>query len=75
MIFLLYVLLYLFCQVPLLSPSTIKWVQANTLVRFRGMVQDMLGNEFYVGTYKVYIHGVGVSLIALLDFSTYSKEG
>nr|VDD15795.1 unnamed protein product [Brassica oleracea] len=24
----------------------------NTLVRFRGMIQDMLGNEFYAGAYK-----------------------
>ncbi|KAL8462886.1 hypothetical protein ACS0TY_033768 [Phlomoides rotata] len=39
-------------QVPLLNPSTIKWVQPNTLVRFRGMIQDMLGNEFYIGAYK-----------------------
>lgn len=38
---------------PLLNPSTIKWVQPNTLVRFRGMIQDMLGNEFYIGAYKV----------------------
>ncbi|GER40007.1 mini-chromosome maintenance complex-binding protein [Striga asiatica] len=39
-------------QVPLLNPSTVKWVLPNTLVRFRGMVQDMLGNEYYVGAYK-----------------------
>ncbi|KAL6581274.1 hypothetical protein OROMI_007197 [Orobanche minor] len=39
-------------QVPLLNPSTIKWVLPNTLVRFRGMIQDMLGSEFYVGAYK-----------------------
>ncbi|XP_012840012.1 PREDICTED: mini-chromosome maintenance complex-binding protein [Erythranthe guttata] len=39
-------------QVPILNPSTIKRVQPNTLVRFRGMIQDMLGNEFYVGAYK-----------------------
>ncbi|KAG6415959.1 hypothetical protein SASPL_123380 [Salvia splendens] len=39
-------------QVPLLNSSTMKWVQPNTLVRFRGMIQDMLGNEFYVGAYK-----------------------
>ncbi|XP_041991508.1 mini-chromosome maintenance complex-binding protein-like isoform X1 [Salvia splendens] len=39
-------------QVPWLSSSTMKWVQPNTLVRFRGMIQDMLGNEFYVGAYK-----------------------
>lgn len=39
-------------QVPMLNPTTIKCIQPNTLVRFRGMIQDMLGNEFYVGTYK-----------------------
>ncbi|XP_076908974.1 mini-chromosome maintenance complex-binding protein-like [Bidens hawaiensis] len=39
-------------QVPMLTPSTIKWIQPNSLVRFRGMIQDMLGNEFYVGAYK-----------------------
>ena len=41
-------------QVPLLTPATIKWVKPNTLVRFRGMIQDMLGNEFYIGAYKVF---------------------
>ncbi|XP_050158529.1 mini-chromosome maintenance complex-binding protein-like isoform X3 [Malus sylvestris] len=39
-------------QVPLLNSASIRWVQPNTLVRFRGMIQDMLGNEFYVGAYK-----------------------
>ncbi|KAL9418716.1 hypothetical protein AB3S75_036632 [Citrus x aurantiifolia] len=39
-------------HVPILNPTTIKWVQPNTLVRFRGMIQDMLGNEFYAGAYK-----------------------
>ncbi|KAM7494732.1 hypothetical protein LguiB_029341 [Lonicera macranthoides] len=39
-------------QVPVLGPATIHTVQPNTLVRFRGMIQDMLGNEFYVGAYK-----------------------
>nr|XP_043613110.1 mini-chromosome maintenance complex-binding protein [Erigeron canadensis] len=39
-------------QVPMLTPSTVKWIQPNSLVRFRGMIQDMLGNEFYVGAYK-----------------------
>ncbi|GAU24472.1 hypothetical protein TSUD_319490 [Trifolium subterraneum] len=39
-------------QVPLLTPSTIRYVKPNTLVRYRGMIQDMLGNEFYVGVYK-----------------------
>lgn len=50
----MFVLCYV-CQVPLLNSSTMKWVQPNTLVRFRGMIQDMLGNEFYVGAYKVYL--------------------
>ncbi|KAJ9175970.1 hypothetical protein P3X46_014466 [Hevea brasiliensis] len=39
-------------QVPILNLATIRWIQPNTLVRFRGMIQDMLGNEFYVGAYK-----------------------
>ncbi|KAF3580364.1 hypothetical protein DY000_02030405 [Brassica cretica] len=39
-------------KVPILDSSSIKWVQPNTLVRFRGMIQDMLGNEFYAGAYK-----------------------
>ncbi|CAN0923837.1 Mini-chromosome maintenance complex-binding protein [Linum grandiflorum] len=39
-------------QVPVLNHETLRWVQPNTLVRFRGMVQDMLGNEFYVGAHK-----------------------
>ncbi|XP_010525516.1 PREDICTED: mini-chromosome maintenance complex-binding protein-like [Tarenaya hassleriana] len=39
-------------QVPILDSSSIKRLQPNTLVRFRGMIQDMLGNEFYAGAYK-----------------------
>ncbi|XP_038722373.1 mini-chromosome maintenance complex-binding protein [Tripterygium wilfordii] len=39
-------------QVPLLNPTSIRWVQPHSLVRFRGMIQDMLGNEFYAGAYK-----------------------
>ncbi|XWS65611.1 hypothetical protein CRYUN_Cryun05aG0128500 [Craigia yunnanensis] len=39
-------------QVPILNPKTMRWVQPNSLVRYRGMIQDMLGNEFYVGAYK-----------------------
>ncbi|XP_054798826.1 mini-chromosome maintenance complex-binding protein [Prosopis cineraria] len=39
-------------RVPVLTPATLRWVQPNTLVRFRGMIQDMLGNELYVGAYK-----------------------
>ncbi|KAL4325514.1 hypothetical protein GQ457_11G010060 [Hibiscus cannabinus] len=39
-------------QVPILNPKTLRWVQHNSLVRYRGMIQDMLGNEFYVGAYR-----------------------
>ncbi|KAJ0677444.1 putative mini-chromosome maintenance complex-binding protein [Helianthus annuus] len=39
-------------RVPILTHSTVKWVQANSLVRFHGVIQDMLGNECYVGAYK-----------------------
>ncbi|GAB4827687.1 hypothetical protein Ancab_034573 [Ancistrocladus abbreviatus] len=39
-------------QVPILNARSSKYIQPNTLVRFRGMIQDMLGNEFYVGAYK-----------------------
>ncbi|KAL5725774.1 hypothetical protein ACHQM5_008880 [Ranunculus cassubicifolius] len=39
-------------QVPILDHTSIGWIKPNTLVRFRGMVQDMLGNEFYVGAFK-----------------------
>ncbi|XP_022939853.1 mini-chromosome maintenance complex-binding protein-like [Cucurbita moschata] len=39
-------------KVPILNASSVRCVQPNTLVRFRGMIQDMLGNEFYVGAYK-----------------------
>ena len=38
---------------PILNGATINWIKPNTLVRFRGMIQDMLGNELYVGAYKV----------------------
>ncbi|GMP23627.1 hypothetical protein CsSME_00001157 [Camellia sinensis var. sinensis] len=41
-----------FSQVPILNATNLRWIQPNTLVRFRGMIQDMLGNEFYVGAYK-----------------------
>lgn len=39
-------------QVPVLNAENIGHVQPNALVRFRGMIQDMLGNEFYAGAYK-----------------------
>uniref|UniRef100_A0A0D9Y3R1 Mini-chromosome maintenance complex-binding protein n=1 Tax=Oryza glumipatula TaxID=40148 RepID=A0A0D9Y3R1_9ORYZ len=39
-------------KVPVLDESNLGLIKPNTLVRFRGMVQDMLGNEFYVGAFK-----------------------
>uniref|UniRef100_A0A5B7BBM3 Putative mini-chromosome maintenance complex-binding protein n=1 Tax=Davidia involucrata TaxID=16924 RepID=A0A5B7BBM3_DAVIN len=39
-------------QVPILNATNIRGLQPNTLVRFRGMIQDMLGNEFYIGANK-----------------------
>ncbi|XAR66020.1 hypothetical protein NMG60_11012059 [Bertholletia excelsa] len=39
-------------QVPIVNGENIRWIQPNALVRFRGMIQDMPGNEFYVGAYK-----------------------
>ncbi|XP_010695921.2 mini-chromosome maintenance complex-binding protein [Beta vulgaris subsp. vulgaris] len=39
-------------QVPILNATSVKYIQPNMLVRFRGMIQDMLGNEFYAGVYK-----------------------
>ncbi|GMH27107.1 hypothetical protein Nepgr_028950 [Nepenthes gracilis] len=48
---------FLYCndglsQVPVLNARNVKYIQQNTLVRFRGLIQDMLGNEFYIGAYK-----------------------
>lgn len=39
-------------QVPILNAASVRTIPPNSLVRFRGMIQDMLGNEFYVGAYK-----------------------
>ncbi|XP_010253131.1 PREDICTED: mini-chromosome maintenance complex-binding protein-like isoform X1 [Nelumbo nucifera] len=39
-------------KVPILDHENVRWIEPNSLVRFRGMVQDMLGNEFYVGAFK-----------------------
>lgn len=41
-------------SIPILDRTTLPHLQPNTLVRYRGMIQDMLGNEFYVGAHKVY---------------------
>ncbi|XP_025887506.1 mini-chromosome maintenance complex-binding protein [Solanum lycopersicum] len=38
--------------VRVLNPASIARLKSNNLVRFRGMIQDMLGNELYVGMYK-----------------------
>lgn len=40
-------------QVPVLEQSNLHLIRPNSLVRFRGMVQDMLGNELYIGAFKV----------------------
>ncbi|XP_031282616.1 mini-chromosome maintenance complex-binding protein-like [Pistacia vera] len=55
-------------HVPILNPTTMRWVQPNTLVRFRGMIQDMLGNEFYAGAYK---DGSVWRTNKFMDFSQY----
>uniref|UniRef100_A0A0D9UX68 Mini-chromosome maintenance complex-binding protein n=1 Tax=Leersia perrieri TaxID=77586 RepID=A0A0D9UX68_9ORYZ len=39
-------------MIPVLDESNLGLIKPNTLVRFRGMVQDILGNEFYVGAFK-----------------------
>ncbi|KAK3163975.1 hypothetical protein QOZ80_1AG0010920 [Eleusine coracana subsp. coracana] len=39
-------------KVPVLNASSIGLIKPNTLVRYRGMVQDMLGTEFYIGAFK-----------------------
>jgi hypothetical protein len=36
-----------------LNASNLGLIKPNTLVRYRGMVQDMLGNEYYIGAFKV----------------------
>lgn len=60
-------LIIILMQVPILNATTIRWVQPNTLVRFRGMIQDMLGNELYVGAYKVvFSPSYGVIVITLV---------
>ena len=46
-------MIFVIVQVPILNSTSVKYIQPNTLVRFRGMIQDMLGNELYVGAYKV----------------------
>ncbi|GLT88512.1 hypothetical protein SLE2022_065350 [Rubroshorea leprosula] len=55
-------------QVPILDSSTIRLVQPHTLVRYRGMIQDMLGNELYVGAYK---HGSSWRTNKFADVSQY----
>ncbi|KAL6848125.1 hypothetical protein ACP4OV_022253 [Aristida adscensionis] len=39
-------------KVPVLNASSLGLIKPNTLVRYQGMVQDMLGNEFYIGAFK-----------------------
>jgi hypothetical protein len=40
-------------QVPVLDASNLGLIKPNNLVRYRGMVQDMLGSEYYIGAFKV----------------------
>lgn len=39
-------------QIPSLTEETLDEIPTNTLVRFTGMVQDMMNPEFYIGEYK-----------------------
>lgn len=41
-----------YSQVPEINSTPLSAIPSNTLVRFRGMVQDMLENEFFIGCYK-----------------------
>ena len=38
-------------QIPCINETQLEKIQPNTLVKFRGMVQDMLDPEFYLGKY------------------------
>ena len=44
-------------QVQVLDSSNLGLIKPNTLVRYRGMVQDMLGNEYYIGAFKILDQG------------------
>ncbi|XXG85926.1 hypothetical protein AAC387_Pa11g0921 [Persea americana] len=55
-------------HVPILDPLNLHRIRPNSLVRFRGMVQDMLGNEFYVGTFK---NGLTWKTNKFTDVSSY----
>ncbi|KAK8651463.1 hypothetical protein V6N13_141064 [Hibiscus sabdariffa] len=59
-------------KVPILNPKTLRWVQHNSLVRYRGMIQDMLGNEFYVGAYRD--DGSSWRTNKFTDFSQYPMQ-
>lgn len=39
-------------KVPLITQKTIDSYPSGSLVRFRGMIQDMLDPEFYLGVYE-----------------------
>ncbi|ONM04996.1 Ripening-related protein grip22 [Zea mays] len=57
-------------RVQVLDSSNLGLIKPDTLVRYRGMVQDMLGNEYYIGAFKVSENGHGNS-----SFSNKPKEG
>ncbi|KAF3790319.1 Mini-chromosome maintenance complex-binding protein [Nymphaea thermarum] len=56
-------------KVPLLDTANLHLVQPNSLVKFRGMVQDMFDNEFYVGAFK---DGSTWRTNKFMDVSTFS---
>ena len=73
-------------KVPVLQAATVENLRPGTLVRFRGMVQDMLDPEFYLGVYQEkdangdavwrtgkYTDTMGVSTsdLTTLSFATY----
>lgn len=44
--------LMLLVQVPEVNSGPLDAIPVNSLVRFRGMVQDMFDVEYYIGAYK-----------------------
>lgn len=43
----------LHCQIPLLNVADTQYLKEGSLVRFRGMVQDMYDPEYYYEKYEV----------------------
>lgn len=70
-----YIWIVVLMQIPILTEATMDSIPSNTLVRFRGMVQDMLNPEYYVGEYKDQ-YGVWhtTKYSDVLDDSIYESE-